>query len=143
MTTRTEGYEKIIEMAQSIHSSMWNSVWKSGVTDDVPRSAWRINLAMYLRLMLGVYQLRLGLIPFAMVHGMTGRRLDGGWDVWRYRQVHVFGLRVARWSFGEVEWVPDKERMSWRAVDAGADEQVAMAGKDADGDRDSSGFESG
>jgi hypothetical protein len=86
--------------------------WDKKVNPEPPEpNARMINLWVFLGMLLGVYYLPYALVPVGIRRLPVWHRSDGGYHVHNVRQLHIFGVRAARWFVGEVVWVPDEPKL--------------------------------
>ena len=96
-----------MEIAEIVATTMaWSRFFDDPKTE-TQLDADRENFRERWRVRLGLLNLQLILIPFAIARGVGQRRHVGGYVRWRIAEAHVFGVRVARWVIGDSWYVPD------------------------------------
>ena len=61
------------------------------------------------RLLFGIYCLRYALLPLGILGGAVCIRGTDGYLVTYYRQIHIFGFRIVRWTT-KSQWVKDEPK---------------------------------
>lgn len=83
-----------------------------------PYNAKQINRAQSLRVLLGLFQWRYLLTPVGITSEEAFARHKGGFVVNHVKQLHIFGIRVARWCIGELKWAGDEVTPERRELEA-------------------------